>query len=107
LTYKEKFQELLEEYKNMEKAILEAQANKKTAEQQKKVLEGKIKVLLKLKVFSAEDVEKILQKLDKEIETRLNVLAEKIQEYEEELGEFKTGDVKASSDDMSNVLEEL
>lgn len=107
MTYKEKYQGLLEEYKNMEKAILEAQANKKTAEQQKKVIEGKIKVLLKLKVFSAEDVEKILQKLDKEIETRLNVLAEKIQEYEGKLSEFKTEDVKASSDDFSNVLEEI
>lgn len=107
MSYKERYQVLLEQYKDMERTILEAQASKKTAEQQKKELEGKIRTLLKLKVFSAEETEKILQKIEKEIETRLNILTEKVQEYEQKLSGFETEDVKASSDDMNNILEEL
>jgi len=107
LTYKEKFQRLSAQYKDMERAVLEAQASKKAAGEQKKELERKIKTLLKLKVFSPEEAEKVLQKLEKEIETRLNVLTERVQEYEQELSEFETEDVPKSSDDMNNVLEEL
>ena len=108
MTYKERYQELLGQYKDMERTILEAQANKKTAQAQKRVLEGKIKTLLKLKMFSAEETEKILQKIEKEIETQLSVLSERIQEYEQKLNEFKTGEViEKSSDDMNHILEEL
>jgi len=107
LTYKEKYRGLLGRYKDIERAVLEAQASKKAAGEQKKELERKIKTLLKLKMFTPEEAEKVLQKLEKEIETRLNVLTERIQEYEQELSEFKTEDGLASSDDMSNVLEEL
>jgi phage-related minor tail protein len=107
LTYKEKYQGLLGRYKDIERAVLEAQASKKAAGEQKKELERKIKTLLKLKVFTPEEAEKVLQKLEKEIETRLNVLAERVQEYEQELSEFKTEDGLASSDDMNTVLEDL
>lgn len=107
MTYKEKFQRLREQYKDMERTVLEAQASKKAAGEQKKELEKKIKTLLKLKVFSSEEAEKVLQKLEKEIETRLNVLTERVQEYEQELSEFETEDVPNSSDDMNSVLEEL
>lgn len=107
MTYKEKYQGLLGRYKDIERVVLEAQASKKAAGEQKKELERKIKTLLKLKVFTPEEAEKVLQKLEKEIETRLNVLTERIQEYEQELSEFKTEDGLASSDDGSNVLEEL
>jgi phage-related minor tail protein len=107
LTYKEKYQGLLGRYKDIERAVLEAQASKKAAGEQKTELERKIKTLLKLKVFTPEEAEKVLQRLEKEIETRLNVLTERIQEYEQELSEFKTEDGLASPDDMGNVLEEL
>ena len=107
MTYKERYQGLLERYKDMERTVLEAQASKKAAGEQKKELEKKIKTLLKLKVFSPEEAEKVLQKLEKEIETRLNVLTERVQEYEQELSEFETEDVPTSPDDMNNVLEEL
>lgn len=107
MTYKEKYQGLLEQYKDMERTVLEAQASKKAAGEQKKEIEGKIRTLLKLKVFSPEEAEKVLQKLEKEIETRLNVLTERVQEYEQKLSEFETEGVKTSSDDMNNVLEEL
>ena len=107
MTYKEKYQGLLGRYKDIERTVLEAQASKKAAGEQKKELEKKIKTLLKLKVFTPEEAEKVLQKLEKEIETRLNVLTERIQEYEQELSEFKTEDGLASSDDVNNVLEEL
>ena len=107
MTYKERFQRLREQYKDMERAVLEAQASKKAAGEQKKELEKKIRTLLKLKVFSSEEAEKVLQKLEKEIETRLNVLTERIQEYEQELSEFETEGVEASSEDMNSVLEEL
>lgn len=107
MTYKERFRGLSERYKDMERTVLEAQASKKAAGEQKKELEGKIKTLLKLKVFTPEEAEKVLQKLEKEIETRLNVLTERVQEYEQELSEFETEDVPKSSDEMNNVLEEL
>ena len=107
MTYKEKYRGLLGRYKDIERAVLEAQASKKAAGEQKKELEKKIKTLLKLKMFTPEEAEKVLQRLEKEIETRLNVLTERIQEYEQELSEFKTEDGLASSDDVNNVLEEL
>jgi len=91
----------------MERTVLEAQASKKAAGEQKKELEKKIRTLLKLKVFSAEEAEKVLQRLEKEIETRLNVLTERVQEYEQKLSEFKAEGAPTSSDDMNNVLEEL
>lgn len=107
MNYKEQYQGLLGQYKDMERTVLEAQASKKAAGHQKREIEGKIRILLKLKVFSSEETERTLQKLEKEIETRLNVLTEKVQEYEQELSEFETQDVSNSSDDMNNVLEEL
>ena len=107
MTYKERYQGLSERYKDIERTVLEAQASKKAAGEQKKELEKKIKTLLKLKVFTPEEAEKVLQKLEKEIETRLNVLTERVQEYEQELSEFVTKDVTTSSDGMNNVLEDL
>lgn len=107
MTYKERYRGLLEQYKGMERTVLEAQASKKAAGEQKKEIEEKIKTLLKLKMFSPEEAEKVLQRLEKEIETRLNVLTEKVQEYEQKLSEFETEEVETPSDDMNNVLEEL
>ena len=107
MTYKERYQGLREQYKDMERIVLEAQASKKAAGEQKKELERKIRTLLKLKVFTPEEAAKVLQKLEKEIETRLNVLSERVQEYEQELSEFETEDVPKSSDDMNSVLEEI
>lgn len=103
MTYKEKYEELRENYRALEKRVLMAQANKKVSEQEKEKIEKEIKKLLKLKETSPEKVEAYLLKLEKEIDTRLDILAEQIQKYEGVLSEFKSEEPK----DSNNILEDL
>lgn len=103
MTYKERYGELSKNYKSLEKRLLEAQANKKVSVQEKKKVEEEIKKLLKRKEVSPEEVEAFLLKLEKELDTRLDTLAEQIQKHEGLLSEFKVDESK----DSNNILEEL
>ena len=103
MTYKERYGELSKNYKSLEKRLLEAQANKKVSEQEKEKVEKEIKKLLKRKDISPEEVEAFLLKLEKELDTRLDILAEQIQGHEGVLEEFKIDEPK----DSNNILEDL
>jgi len=87
----------------LEKRILVAQANKKVSEQEKEKIEKEIKKLLKRKEVSPKDVEAFLLKLEKELDTRMDVLSEKIQKYEGVVSEFRADEPKGTN----NILEDL
>lgn len=86
-----KYNGLVREFRAKEKLLIELRTSQKVVESSKKKVETQLVGFLKLKTFSAKEVEIGLDRLDKELNTRIDSLAESLTEYESILSEVKSG----------------
>ena len=105
--YEAEYKHLKEEYRNVERQCITAKAQRTEAEKVAKTVEAEILKLTKLPKFSVEKVEAILDKLDKEIETRLGTLRDKTRQLEGALENVKVGEVPETAPASEQAEEDI
>lgn len=101
MSYKEEYARSKREYDSAKRNIDELKAKQKVAKSELRKVEDKIKELTK-----GRDAEEVLSQLEKEIETRLEMVREKVREFESLVVDTSDHSDREYTSDLSDFLKE-